>query len=201
MSRSTSGITNHSRSQRATRAPGATVRAPSGDAARPRLTRRKVGRRVVRYNRAAFVSERPRLPRRSAMPPSAHPGPLPHPMLEAHDLAARRGLARLFAGLSFARRSRAGAGGHRRQRHRQDDAAAHAGRPVRARSRAKSAGTARSVAPFDPGAARGDGLRRTSHRRSRTSSPPRKTWRAGRRSPASRRRPRGDPRARSTRSR
>ena len=52
-------------------------------------------------------------------------------MLEAHDLAARRGTAQLFAGLALRGRRRRRARRHRRQRSRQDDAVAHARRPDR----------------------------------------------------------------------
>ena len=70
-------------------------------------------------------------------------------MLEAQKLAARRGFARLFAGLSF----RVDAGEALvvtgRQRHRQDHAAAHARRALRA-SRGEIRWNGRPAAPFDP---------------------------------------------------
>ena len=64
---------------------------------------------------------------------SARPASLTIAMLEAHDLAARRGTARLFAGLGFRVDAGSVARRDRRERTRQDDAAAHARGPDDAR--------------------------------------------------------------------
>ena len=58
-------------------------------------------------------------------------------VLEARDLACLRGERVVFAGLSFAVARRRGTAADRRERHRQIDAAAHAGRAVRVRPRAR----------------------------------------------------------------
>ena len=113
-------------------------------------------------------------------------------MLEAQKLAARRGFSRLFTGVSFRVERGRGPGRDRRERHRQDDTAAHAGRPHAPPNRAKSAGRANGPGLSTPGSARR--LRSPGTcRRSRTSSPPRRI--SPRSSPSKEQRRRGRPSA------